>query len=303
MTGKIIGALAIGAATFFTHAASATAYLGCESCSSAQMMQTAQNAGAGRFIVGDIVNKKASAFVVSVVQHVGAKPTLEVSSDVLSPLESKGFDGLMAFYDDAPVGYQKVYDLVIDASSAHPTTASSWLQTMPFTLRGGGHVTYPSGNPSAFDLIDESPAQSKFLTWIGSMPQFGIAKAMNDLTSAISVVQVFDMTHRPGLAYVVTFADGSAMSAHVDIAQRPAQLTVNATSAIDSHGNTIPANQVAITGGGRKVYDYRGSGSAGDAPRMRTRLGYFGVTAPASVAFACVQLEASGTHCTSYAGR
>ena len=319
--------LSIMAAFPFVHGAFASEYIACDGCSMSQMANVARLHGVGRYVVGDITGNKVEALRVKSGSHGGIPEKMEpysinqVLNDNLTPEEIQAFSSYREFHHASPVGYKKHFNLTIVPSnvpartsnaegnmvspSAKPRTNAGYSGAKPMgsPAPGGGEVSYPNPGVNAYAVVNGGPTQNAFLHWLGGLSAYGIRDQSIAAVMALSVFHISDASAIPGLSFTVTFTDGSHIGVYVDTAEQPPQLEVDPNTAVDSHGNNIPASAGAVAGKGKQEYDFSGRGNATDEGDMRTQIGGFGVYLPATHRYACTSFPVSGgvqIHCVPY---
>lgn len=310
----------------FVQGTFASEYIACNGCSLSQMTNVARAHGVGRYVVGDITGNKVEALRVQSGIH-GAIPERmtphginQVVFDNLTPAEVQAFSYYRDFYHAAPAGYKKHYNLIIvrsgaaastsyndhvDAMPSSSGTRSRHFDPMPMgsPAPGGGEVSYPEPGVNAYDVVNGGPAQNAFLAWIGRLPSYGIRDQSIAAVTALSVFHIADSSAIPELTFTVTFTDGSHIGVYVDTTEHPPQLEVDPDTAVDSHGNKIPASASAVAGNGQQEYDFTGSGNGTDGENMRNQIGAFGIDPPASHRYKCTSFPVKGgirVHCVAY---
>lgn len=312
----------------FAPGAFASTYISCDGCSMYQMANVAKIRGVGRYVVGDAIGNKVEALRVqsgaghgTIPRVVNPQSTNLVEYDSLTAQEVEAFSSYTRYYRAAPVGYKKHFDLTIvpaGAAAALPKQTdhrdsspggqvagpqNPGLAPMGSPAPGGGTVSYPKPGVNAYTFVNGGPEQNAFLAWVGDTATYDIGNLINDSTKAVSVFHITDSSVLPALSFTVTFTDGSHIGVYVDEEEQPPQLKVDPKSAVDSHGNSIPASASAITGDGRQNYDFSGHGNSSDAGNMHGQIGGFGVDLPATNRYACTSFPVKGgvqIHCVAY---
>lgn len=321
MDSKYVGSALLVLAGAFAHPAFASAYIPCDGCSDSQMQTVALAHGVGRFVVGNVLGNSAEAFRVYLGTHANvtgvsaATSRLYIDYDSLTSQESVAFAAYVRFYHAIPMGYQKQYDLRIVPPGSPvgvPNTATAMLSRVSTQLgvkpmsqpAGGGTVAYPTPGVNAYTVVNGGPDQNQFDTWLSTLANFNIASTVTDGMTTLSEFHITDVSQQPGISFTVTFTDGSHIGAYVDTKQQPPQITVNPNTAVDSHGNTIPASYAAVAGAGRQNYGFGGGGNSTDRSNMGRQIGGFGVDMPGTNRFACVSTVDENNrpmvHCVPY---
>lgn len=312
MSMKTFGSLLAVSLALVAQGSSASTYIPCDNCLYSQQAALAISHGVGRYVVGNVLANNVNAFRVysSPTQNGIGSSTVNPNTNHLysddgqiTATEKAAFSHLVAFYNTAPVGYQKQYNLQIvgvGASLNVPLTskpgATGFNPNPNVTAPGVGLVKYPNPNANAYGVINGGPNQNAFLNWVGSQPTLGINGAVSNLV-ATTILKATGISPW-AIGINVQFMDGSHIGVYVDMTQTPAALLVNPASAIDSHGNNIPASLKAVTGAGRQQYGFSGNGNSTDQPNMHNQIGSFGIAVPATPQYACVSTP-DGTHCVS----
>ena len=303
----------------------ASTYVPCDGCSYTQMEGAALGRGVGRYVVGNVIANNAEAFRIYFGNHAeavgpgSAMSRLYVDNGDMTLQEEAAFSAYVKFYNAAPMGYQKQFDLRIvpagspvgvpnnvvkdDTVNAVPASVMGLLHNispMSIPKPGGGTVSYPTPGVNAYTVLNDGPSQNAFLGWLGGLATFNISDTLTTAATAFSVLHVTNVDHVLSISFTVTFTDGSHIGAYVDATQLPAQIMVNPKTAVDSHGNNIPAAVAAVAGNGSQNYDFSGRGSVTDRGNMRNQIGRFGIEPPATVRFACTSISGGSIHCVSY---
>jgi hypothetical protein len=303
----------------------AAAYVPCDGCSFTQMQGAALGRGVGRYVVGDVIANRVEAFRLYFGTHVNSVPInnaigkLYIEDGDLTAQEEAAFAAYVKFYNAPPMGYQKQFDLRIvpagspvgvpnsaaniDMVNAGPVSAMELLHNLsPMSVPkpGGGTVSYPNPGVNAYTVLNDGPSQNAFLSWLGSLATFNISDTLTTAVTALSVLHVTNVDHVLTISFTVTFTDGSHIGAYVDATQLPQQIVVNARTAVDSHGNNIPAAVTAVAGNGKQNYDFSGRGNITDRSNMRNQIGSFGINPPNTEKFACTSVAGGSIHCVPY---
>ena len=322
MYGKKLAVGMIACLGFFAHAAMADGYIQCDTCTNGQMSAAAKAHGVGRYVVGNVTSNYVVAF--RVYQGAGPQVVRSDSSnantalttsyydepDTVTASESAAFTSLVNFYNAAPVGYQKQYVLQIVPAGSATTNAykpisSSYADSpmaqsvhpMSEPAPGTATVTYPATGENAYTFVNSGSYQNAMLNWVGSQSVLGINST---ISNAVNSSVFHTLGGQTAAVYItVIFTDGSHIGVGVDFTQSPPALTVNENSAVDSHGNNIPATAAAVTGSGIQEYSFKNNGNSTDYQHMATQLENFGVQVPAgpAVTYACTSSPGSGVHC------
>jgi hypothetical protein len=292
----------------------ASTYIPCDGCSALQMTNAAITQGVGRYIVGNVLQKTVEALRIYSGSHVnvvatkaGAK-TLYVDHVDMTDAEISAFSSYVKFYNAVPVGYHKQFNLVIvgtDFPANVPNSVSAMRQRISADFNGGvspmsapapdgGSVSYPIPGVTAYTVVDGGPAQNAFLEWVGGLTMYGISDTITFGLQSLSIFHVTNTDHLPEVAFAVTFTDGSHIGVYVDITQQPPQLVVNQKTAVDSHGNTIPASYAAVAGTGKQRYDFSGGGNGSDIVNMHRQIHGFGIDLSASSRYECYEYFSNG---------
>lgn len=298
---------------------SATQYVPCDGCDYSTMSNAALTRGVGRYVVGNALQDQVYGFRV----YLASRPMLTaanqpaavqrrfVDETVLDPAEVDAFKALASFYQQAPVGYRKHYELTIvpadqpvtlghdEVSSVGVPPINPAFAALGVTAPGsGGTVHYDVPGTNVYSVINSGPVQNQFLSWVGNKASCQITSALTNMAKAAGVLHLADISALPAVSFTVTFEDGSRIGAYVDTAQAPAQLKVNPGSGVDSHGNNVPADRDAVAGAGKQNYDYsRAGGNGGDLVNMQGQIRGFGIDVPATTAFACTRIAGGAIHC------
>lgn len=311
-----------GLTGLFASQSMATSYISCDGCSPAQMDSAAVSNGVGRVLVGDIIHHRMQAFRVYRANRPrvlglqkGMQNQMYADLDSVDAQESAAFMDYVEFHDSDPVGYRKHYDLRIvkpgESVGVPNAPAALTLNALIHSdagaryhpesapVPGGGTVSYPTPGTNVYDVINSGPKQNAFLSWVGSLTVFGISNQMNTAISAASVLHITDPDDMPTLSFTVTFEDGSHVGVYVDLKQAPAQILVNETSGVDSHGNNVPATPDAVAGSGKQFYDFTGAGNPTDHADMYQQITSLGSHVSASAwQYACVRVGGQvGANC------
>lgn len=315
MNGRKLAVLATASLAFFTHSVFASNYIQCDTCNYTQMENAAIAHGVGRYVVGNVTTNAVYAFQV----YLGTAPNVisgnSLTPDVTSHLyaedgsltsqDTAAFTALYNLYNAVPVGYQKQYTLQIvpagtpltDVALYKPLSAfASSVHPMAQPAPGTAKVYYPGTGENVYTFINSGAPQNGMLNWVGSQNVLGINSAFANLVNSSVLHTIGGET--PQVYVTVVFTDGSHIGVYVDFSQSPPAITVNENSGVDSHGNNVPATKAAITGSGKQIYDYAGSGNATDKPHMLSQLSSFGVTIPAETTeiWECMP-ESDGVRC------
>jgi hypothetical protein len=292
----------------------ASTYIPCDGCSALQMTNAAIAQGVGRYIVGSVPQNRVEALRVYSGSHVNAittkttARTLYVDYVDMTPAEKLAFSSYVKFYNAVPKGYHKHFNLVITGVGSAAVVSGSIGVMQPMSGRfhtgfspmstpapnGGGSVSYPTPGVTAYTVVDGGPAQSAFLGWIGGLTNYGVSDTVTAGLQTLSIFHVTNTDNLPEISFTVTFTDGSHIGVYVDITQQPPQLMVNPKTAVDSHGNTIPASYVAVAGNGKQRYDFSGDGNGSDIMNMHKQIHGFGIDLPASSRYECYEHFSNG---------
>lgn len=313
---KLFTALATTLSLFVACQAEASRYIECDSCNAAQMSAAAIGQGVGRYVVGNVTTGNVDAYRVyrsTAPQIVGGSKldpelttNLYVDDGNITSYETAGFQALVRFYHAAPVGYQKQYILqIVPAGTATSTIdfvndrqKPGVFHPMSQPSPGTARVTYPATGENVYSFVNSGAAQNGMLNWVGKQTVLGINSTFSNLVNS-SVLHTFTGT-APNVYVTVIFTDGSHIGVYVDLTQSPPALMVNEASAVDSHGNNVPANATAVTGSGRQVYNFSGNGNVSDQGNMAGQIGSFGINVPVTgYGYACVGTPGLVT-CTPY---
>jgi hypothetical protein len=303
----------------------AAAYVPCDGCSYTQMQGAALGRGVGRYVIGNINANKVEAYRVYFGTHANSvlvnnvMGRLYIEDGSLTAQEEAAFSAYVKFYNAPPMGYQKQFDLrivpagspvgvpnsvaTVDIVNASPASAMGLLHNISPTSvpkPGGGTVSYPTPGVNAYTVLNDGPSQNAFLGWLGGLAMFNISDTLTTAATALSVLHVTNVDHVLSISFTVTFTDGSHIGAYVDATQLPAQIVVNPKTAVDSHGNNIPAAVAAVTGNGSQNYNFSGRGNATDRGNMRNQIGRFGIDLPNTEKFACTSISGGSIHCVPY---
>ena len=341
MSKKYVCAAFISASSIFSLPTLASTYISCDSCSYTQMRNTAIAHGVGRFVVGNILSQQVQAFqvrsgVVAKVIGRSATENLVASNNVigganliadlsdLTPSESAAFSAYVRFYNYSPVGYHKQINLTIVPMGAAVGVANIpsdvtnsnrmivkgqmagkdityGITPMSVPVSGGGTVTYPTPGANAYSVINNGPTQNAFLTWVASLASFNVDNIINTGLSALAVFNITDVNNVPVVSITVTFTDKSHVGVYIDNTQQPPQVKLNPDTAVDSHGNNIPASAPAVAGNGRQEYQFTGAGAGGDRGSMGAQIGGFRISVPAhSLHYSCGSVNGGRIECVAY---
>lgn len=303
MKFKALVSLLTASMALVAHSAFASNYLPCDGCNYAQQSAAALAHGVGSYVVGDVLGNHVNAFLVSSSYHQnsmggGAASAvtrkLYVEERAIAAPEAAAFVHLVAFYNMAPVGYQKTYNVrIVDQtaskSSLNANSAAFPARSEPFlTPPATVEVHYPDPGINAYTVINGGPLQNAFLEWAGRLTQSSITSAIANLVNAPTSTS--EGAAPWAVSLTVYFTDNSHISVYVDITQQPAAILVNPKSAVDSHDNNIPASQSAVAGTGQKKYEFDGRGNSTDRQNMAAQITAFGISVPSSstgVGYAC----------------
>ncbi len=311
----------------FAPGAFASTYVPCDGCSMSQMQNVARRQGVGRYVVGDIIGNKIEAFRVqsgthgTLPQRMAPHSISRVAYDNLTSQEIQAFSYYKQFYDAPPAGYKKHFNLTIVPSGASSSVSTgvanrslssngpmaksmySGLMPMGSPAPGGAEVSYPASGVNAYTVVNNGPTQNAFLYWLGGLSTYDIHDQSIAAVTAMSVFHITDSSALPELTFTITFTDGSHIGVYVDNTKHPPQLEVDSNTAVDSHGNNIPASADAVAGKGRQEYDFSGNGNGGDEKSMGSQIGAFGIDLPATERYACTSYPGVGggieTHCVA----
>lgn len=318
----------------------ASTYIPCDGCSYAQMRNTAVARGVGRFVVGDVTSQQVRVFQVrsGVVVRVTGKSATEnlvasggtrgganLIADLgnLTPSESAAFSAYARFHNYSPVGYHKQINLFVVPVGVAVGVANSpgkvastdrmvvkdqvagksaiyGMTPMSVPAPGGGTVSYPTPGVNAYSVINSGPTQNAFLTWVAGLSSFNVENMINTGLSALAVFDITDVDSVPVVSITVTFADGSHVDVYIDNTQQPPQVKLNPNTAVDSHGNNIPASASAVAGNGRQEYRFTGAGAGSDKGNMGSQIGFFGIIVPASLHYSCGSVNGGPIQCVAY---
>jgi hypothetical protein len=314
MTRKSILAMAAVSLAFFTHATMASTYIQCDTCTIEQLTSTALAHGVGRYVVGNISTNSVVAVKVYQSSHqnaIGAKPVADTDAlytedGNITAAETAAFTTLVNFYNAAPVGYQKQYTLQIvpagTSADAYKPISSAYDPSLiakgPHPLNqpapGAAKVTYPDTGENAYSFVNSGAYQNAMLNWVGNQTVLGLNSTISNAVNS-SILHTLAPGQAPAVFVTVVFTDGSHIGVAVDFTQSPPALVVNETSAVDSHGNNIPATMAAITGSGKQIYNFANPGNPNDSKDMTQQIEAFGVSPPsgssATGAYACVSTQ------------
>lgn len=313
--------------------ASATEYVPCDGCDYSAMSNAALARGVGRYVVGNVLQGEVYGFRV----YVASRPKLTgtsqplatqrrfVDETTLAPAENEAFKALASFYQQAPVGYQKHYNLTIVPSDQPATFPANSTATSDRTIAStfgsnpipqslialgvqapgsGGTVHYDVPGTNVYSVINSGPAQNQLLTWVGNRVTYQITTELTSLTKAADVFHLTNASVLPTVSFTITFEDGSKIGVYADTTQSPAQLKINPNSGVDSHGNNVPASRDAAAGLGIQNYDFSGSGgSRSDLANMQNQLRGLGILAPTTTTFACTRVAGGEIHCVPTTSR
>ncbi len=337
MYKKYVSSVFIAVSSLFSLPIFASTYIPCDGCSYLQMRNAAIAHGVGRFVVGNIASKQVQGFQVRsgrVVEVIGKNRTantvaganigtgLIADLDDLTASELAAFSAYVKFYNLSPIGYHKQFNLLIVPAGSpvgvpnNPSSITSngiiadnqslatdaihAMKPMAVPVPGGGTVSYPVPGVNAYDMINGGPTQNTFLSWIGGLTTFNVSNAINTGLSTLAVFHITDVNNVPVVSITVTFTDNSHIGVYIDNNQQPPQIKVNPNTAVDSHGNTIPASAPAVAGSGKQEYNFLGAGNGGDAGNMASQIGSFGINPPASAHYACTRIASGTIHCVAY---
>lgn len=289
-------------ASCFAGAGSGAAYVPCDGCSTAQMNSAALSHGVGRVLVGNVFARRMQAYRVYLSPQPRISNTWQSAAgqlytdiDNVSAQESAAFAAYIKFYNASPVGYHKHYDLrIVDPGEPIGVPNSRSAEDRPGGQQGakvrvdpegapapgGGTVSYPAPGTNVYSVINSGPQQNAFLQWVGGLSIFGITSSMKNAVAAASILHLTDTSHAPAVSFTVTFTDGSHIGVYLDTTQAPPQILVNEATAVDSHGNNVPATADSIAGSGKQIYDFTGVGNVTDRPNMYQQITSYGVNVP-----------------------
>lgn len=303
---------------FLAQGVFASEYIPCDGCSMSQMEYAARVSGIGRYVVGDINGNKVVALRVQSGNDPGGPRPLNmdpynlkaVVRDYLTAEETEAFNYYRQFYYASPVGYKKHFNLIIvppgtpltvPASAANNMVGNTVSSNGVITIAqlsgllplgspapGGGEVSYPNPGVNAYTVVNGGPTQNAFLFWLGGLTAYGIRDQSLAAVKALSIFHIADSSVLPGLTFTVRFTDGSHIGVYIDTTEHPPQLEVDSKTAVDSHGNNIPAAAKDVAGKGQQEYDFSRSGNGGDEGNMRSQIGGFGINPPATHRYKCV---------------
>lgn len=311
MKSKAASILIAASLALFGQSAFASTYIPCDNCTFGQQATTAISHGVGRYVVGNVLGNDVNAFRVYLAFNQNAIGTgiaspngMQLYSDdgVITAAETAAFSSLVAFYNAAPVGYQKQFNLQIVAAGTSSLTPMATVGAgglkPSVTAPGVGSVQYPTPGINAYNVLNGGPQQNQFLNWVGNLPQLAINSTVSNLVGTSILRAVGASPWSVGIT--IYFTDGSHIGAYVDMTQTPAALLVNPASAIDSHGNNIPASKAAVSGTGQQNYSFGGLGNSTDQPNMKVQIVGFGISVPPSnvITYGCVT-TLGGTTCTA----
>lgn len=296
MKFKALSSLLSASLALVAQGAFASNYIPCDGCSVAQQSAAALAHGVGRYVVGNVLGKSVNAFRVYSSSHQnsiggGAATALTqqlyVDDGAITAAETAAFAHLITFYNISPVGYQKTYNVQIVAPGASTTpppmgnsvALSARVQPLATAL-GTAKVQFPDQSANAYKVLNGGPLQNQFLEWAGGLPQLSINTAMSNLVNTSILMSVGATPWAVSLT--VYFQDNSHVGVYVDMTQQPPAILVNTKSAVDSHGNQIPASQSTVAGAGRQNYDFSGAGNITDRPNMADQIAAFGISVPST---------------------
>lgn len=296
----------------------ASSYLSCDGCDIAEMRGAALSHGVGRHVVGNVTGGNAQAFrvylapqprVIGMTQDHANRNRLFADYDILTSQESSAFLSLVKFYNAYPVGYQKTYVLQIvppgtplgDANT-NGALASTYLpkigevspQSEP--PPGMAKVSYPTPGVTVYNVVTPGPEQNVLLTWVGQQTVFNINSVISNAVDT-SVLHSLGAAS-PSVRIVVTFTDGSHIDVGIDDSGVTPRMVVNEDSAVDSHGNNVPASPSAVAGNGKQIYGFGGFGNKADQGNMAKLIGSYGISVPSSPVYACVKVGNAPINCT-----
>lgn len=217
----------------------------CDSCSPTQMQAAAAKAGLGITYVGDPISRVVNAYqtyidVEDTNPPTRTRETYQISSD---PADIASIDAAIDFHNWAPVGWKKRVEVYTNRATANDVYADD-----------------PDAN--VYDVVNAGRHQNMMNAWLNSgiNPLNTGVSIMGHAIQGLGTFRVIDGSTGPALSVPINFSDGSYVQGKFNTTT--GKLEVDPSTALDSHGNTVPylGKDGLVHGlGGQRSFDGNGN--------------------------------------------
>lgn len=191
----------------------------------------------------------------------------------VEPEAQAAFDNMMAYYNAAPIGWEKHFTVKIEVPG-EATTADAGIslnkRAIAFAQSGRPVVVpvlnYPDPRINAYDVVNRGAVQQQLLDYLRNVPSGQVTSVIDHFAELAASVNMVNYKEVPAIVVEVVFHDNSSVDAIMEKDTHLNRFSLIPDTAIDSNHNPIPGSKSVVQGQGIAKYVFNTYGSNGTDP-------------------------------------